>query len=265
MTSRPTRSAQSRTERTVLAGLLLLTAIPVTAGAVRVAELGTGATVTAENARFFHSPVPVVVHIVGATVFGVLGAFQVLPGHNRRHRSLHRWLGRVLLLPAGVAVALSGIWMTLAYRLPEWDSPLLNGFRLVFGVAMVTALYLGYRSVRRRDVRSHQAWLLRAYAIAMGAGTQVLTVGPFAIALGHQPGGTLRALAMLAGWVINLIVVEWYLRTRGRRARFEGRFEGRAHGRAEELTDESTDGRTGGSTGIGTVSRTGRTREGARR
>src|SRR5215207_337149 len=51
------------------AGLLLLSAVPVLAGAARVGEVAGGAEVTAENARFLASPAPVVVHIVGATVY----------------------------------------------------------------------------------------------------------------------------------------------------------------------------------------------------
>ena len=50
------------------------------AGALRVTELATGAEVTPANARFFATPAPVVVHIVGATVYCLLGAFQFVPG-----------------------------------------------------------------------------------------------------------------------------------------------------------------------------------------
>lgn len=221
MTSGPSRDRRGRAERLALTGLLLLTVIPVAAGAVRLTQLGTGVPVSAENARFFHSPVPVVVHIVAATVFCVLGAFQVLPGHHRRHPGPHRWTGRMLVV-TGTAAALSGLWMTLAYRLPAWDGPLLNLFRSVFGTAMVVALVLGHRAIRHRDVRGHQAWMLRGYAIGLGAGTQVLTVGPFTVLLGQQPSGVLRALAMLAGWTINLAVVEWYLRTGNRAVRGSG-------------------------------------------
>lgn len=60
--------------------LIILTAVPVVAGAVRVAELTGGAEVTPENARFVAAPVPVLLHIVGATLFCVLGAFQFVPG-----------------------------------------------------------------------------------------------------------------------------------------------------------------------------------------
>lgn len=197
-----------RRRRLVLTGLLFLTAIPVIAGAARIGELSTGARVTEENARFFHSPVPVVVHIVGATLFCLLGAFQVT-----KVRRWHRITGR-LLVPAGLAAALSGLWMTLAYDLPEFDGPLLNAFRLLSGTAMAVSLVLGYSYARRRRFREHQAWMLRGYAIGMGAGTGVhrraVRGGARAAA-----GGVLRAFAMAAGWGINLLVVQWYLHRTG--------------------------------------------------
>lgn len=84
-------------------GLLLLSLIPVAAGAARLTELTSGAAVTAQNARFFDSPVPVVLHIVSVTVFCLLGAFQFVPTLRQR-RSWHRIAGRVLVvLPSEVS------------------------------------------------------------------------------------------------------------------------------------------------------------------
>ncbi|MFN8540077.1 MAG: hypothetical protein U0232_21675 [Thermomicrobiales bacterium] len=56
------------------AALLLFGALPVAAGLVRLTQLFGGAAITPANARFFESPVPVVLHIVGAAVYALLGA-----------------------------------------------------------------------------------------------------------------------------------------------------------------------------------------------
>src|SRR5690349_17715995 len=48
----------------VPAGLIMLVAIPLAAGAVRLTQLAGGAEITPANARFFASPLPVVLHIV---------------------------------------------------------------------------------------------------------------------------------------------------------------------------------------------------------
>ena len=46
------------------AGLIALSLVPIAAGAMRLAELASGAEITPENARFFAAPLPVVVHIL---------------------------------------------------------------------------------------------------------------------------------------------------------------------------------------------------------
>jgi hypothetical protein len=53
--------------------------------------------------------------------------------------------------------------------------------------------------------------MTRAYAIGLGAGTQVLTHLPWFLLVG-KPDETPRAFMMGAGWVINLAVAEWIIR-----------------------------------------------------
>ncbi|ADJ47930.1 hypothetical protein AMES_6105 [Amycolatopsis mediterranei S699] len=196
----------------VPAGLLLLSAVPVAAGSARVAELTGGARVTADNARFFAMPLPVVLHIFGASIFCVLGAFQFVPSLRRRRPRWHRVAGRVLV-PCGLIAALSGLWMTLFSELPPGDGDLLTVFRLFFGTAMAVSIVLATVAIRRRDVRRHRVWMTRGYAIGLGAGTQVLTHVPWTLLVG-VPGEFTRAMLMAAGWVINLAVAEWALRRR---------------------------------------------------
>jgi uncharacterized membrane protein len=212
-------AGRTRDDRTVTAkptwliptGLLGLSFIPVIAGAVRVTQLTAGAAVTGDNARFFDSPAPVLLHIVGAITYSVLGAFQFAPGLRRRRPAWHRMAGR-LLVPAGLTVALSGLWMTLFYPKPAGDGALLTFLRLVFGSAMAISIVLGLAAIRRRDIARHRAWMIRGYAIGLGAGTQAFTHLPWMLLVG-QPGEVPRALLMAAGWLINLAVAEWCIRT----------------------------------------------------
>jgi uncharacterized membrane protein len=210
----------------VPAALLALSAIPVIAGAVRMTELTGGAAITADNARFFAAPLPVVLHIICVSVYSILGAFQFASGFRRRRPGWHRVAGRVLV-PCGFVVALTGLWMTLFYARPEGDGDLVAAFRLVFGTAMFLSIGLGLAAIRRRDIGRHRAWMMRGYAIALGAGTQALTHLPYFLLIG-TPGELPRALLMGAGWVINLAVAEWIIRkrppTRGiRKSAYRGR------------------------------------------
>src|SRR5688572_17987771 len=82
----------------VPAALIVLSFIPFAAGAVRVVGLAGGTEITPENARFFAVPLPVVLHILSASLFCILGAFQFSRGFRRRRPGWHRVAGRLLVL-----------------------------------------------------------------------------------------------------------------------------------------------------------------------
>jgi uncharacterized membrane protein YozB (DUF420 family) len=208
-------SRQPRTYRWLVpAGLIFLTLIPLIAGAARLTELTGGAAITPKNERFFTSPIPVVTHIISVTVYSLLGAFQFNPSLRRGRRSWHRAAGRVLI-PAGFLVALSGLWMALFYALPPSDGLLLLILRLVFGSAMLVSLILGVLAITHRDFTKHGAWMTRAYAIGIAAGTQaVILVIPELLT--GPPDVKTRALLMGAAWLINLAVAEYVIRRRSR-------------------------------------------------
>lgn len=201
---------KTRTPWWVPAGLILLSVIPLTFGVLRLIQLMGGTEITPANARFFASPSPVVIHIITAAVYALLGAFQFVSRLWQRGIKWHRWVGR-LLVPFGLLVGFSGLWMTLFYPYPEGASDLLYALRLFFGFGMVLSIILGFISIRRRDIDQHRAWMTRAYAIGMGAGTQVLTGMAGALIIG-KPNEFENALLMGAAWVINLAMAEWSIR-----------------------------------------------------
>src|SRR5205085_1340969 len=127
----------------------------------------------------------------------------------------HRVAGRILV-PAGLLVAVSGLWMNFFYARAAGDGEALLVVRLIFGSTMLASIVLAVLAIRRRDFTSHGAWMTRAYAIALGAGTQVFTMLPWVLIFG--PIGAAdelpRTVLMTAGWVINLAVAEYVIRRR---------------------------------------------------
>jgi hypothetical protein len=75
---------------------------------------------------------------------------------------------------------------------------------------MALFLCLGVIAILRRDIPHHRAWMMRAYAIGLGAGTQALTHLPWFMFPSIQ-GELARTLCMAAGWAINLAVEEWII------------------------------------------------------
>jgi uncharacterized membrane protein len=193
----------------------VLSLIPVIAGSLRVLEIAGGPHLLPANPRIDAVPAPVVVHIIAAAVYAFLGALQFSARVRRGRPDWHRRSGR-LLVGAGMVVALSGLWMTLFYTgAPGGD--LLWGVRLMVATAMAAGIVLGLAAIRRRDVTAHRAWMIRAYALAVAAGTQAFTQG-----VGESIFGTSElttAVSVSSGWVINAAIGEWVIRRPTRRVR----------------------------------------------
>jgi len=76
---------------------------------------------------------------------------------------------------------------------------------------MIIFVILGLFNILRRDFTRHRAWMMRGYALGLGAGTQALPGIPWVLIFG-TPGELSRALLMGAGWSINLAAAEWIIR-----------------------------------------------------
>lgn len=198
-------------EWVILSCLLLLSFVPCVGGIFRLMELGNGTSVLPENPRVLAAPLPVIVHLLGSIPYTVLGILQFLPGVRNAFPRWHRRSGRLLLV-LGFLAAFSGLWMTHFYDFPaELQGPLLYWVRVFVGIGMIASLGLGISSVLKKRIATHLVWMTRAYALAQGAGTQVLTVISWTLMFG-EPVGLTRDILMTLSWVINLCVAEAFIR-----------------------------------------------------
>lgn len=191
------------------AGLFLLALPPVLIGATILVSMATdqmnAVTDEADLARRAAYPLAMVLHILGGSAMLILGLLQFSAALRRRAPRLHRWMGRALLL-LGAGFALTGLWMNASpLALPE--SQLHDGAQNIMSAAFLAVAALGLAAARRRDFASHRAWMLRAYAIAIGAGTQTLILFPVFLILGEVQG-LAADLAFIGAWVLNLTVAE---------------------------------------------------------
>ncbi|MFD0043736.1 DUF2306 domain-containing protein [Pseudarthrobacter scleromae] len=193
----------------VVTGLIVLGLVPILANTLRRVALSVGTAHGSTDNGSPDVPFPVAVHIITATIFVMLGAFQFSLGFRRRKPVWHRMAGRVLVV-VGMLVALSGLWLNQFVSFPAGSGELLYVFRLLAGLGMALCIVVGFAAVRRRDITRHRQWMIRAYALGLGAGTQVFTLG-FGEAIF---GKTTLNVALLngAGWMINLAVAEWAIR-----------------------------------------------------
>jgi hypothetical protein len=201
-----------QTVRTLLvpASLLAIGIVPVVAGVLRLAGLMSGQA-HADDARFFDNPLPVTLHILAVIPYSLLGALQFAPALRRG--AWHRAVG-MALVPLGLIAALTGLWMAHFYPRPTGDGEAVYVMRLIVGAAMTISIVRGVVSLLRYEHAAHGAWMLRGYALGMGAGTQVLTHLPWFILVGGRPDEGSRAVMIGLAWIINAVLAEYVIRTR---------------------------------------------------
>ena len=195
-----------------ITGLLLLSALPVLGGVLRLREVSA----EPDSDMLLASSVAIVAHIVAMSVYCIVGAFQFSPALRIR-RGWHRTAGRALI-PAGFIAALSSVWLAVFFGGPP-DELALAMVRLVFAVPMTVFLVLAVTAITRRDFAAHGAWMTRTYAIAVSGGTQAVVFALWTLTIGEVDAfGEARLVA--AGFVINSVVAEMLIQRRSvRRSR----------------------------------------------
>ncbi len=189
-----------------MTGLLLLSALPILGGALRLEELGTD---PASAPSPVHA-VAIVAHIVAMSVYCLLGAFQFSPALRVR-RAWHRRARRVLI-PAGIIAALASIWLAVFFSGPPEEFGLAI-VRLVFAVPLLVFLVLATTAIARRRFVAHGAWMTRAYAIALTGGTQALVLIVWSVG-GGESSVVSETWLVGAGFLINSLVAEAVIRRR---------------------------------------------------
>ena len=193
--------------------LLALSAIPCAAGIGRLAALAHRSSFNGDSERFLASPAPVILHILGAALFSLLGAFQFSKGLRQRYPQWHKVSGQVVAA-SGVVAGLTGIWMAIVYPIPaELQGNLLLGARVLVGASMLVSIVVAVVAAMQRDTVRHNAWMIRAYALGLGAGMQVVVVSSWMLLMG-TPNALQRDLLMSLAWLVNLIVAEILIQRR---------------------------------------------------
>ena len=120
--------------------------------------------------RAFRSGQPVfgvslILHMIGGSMMMLSPAITLNSDILRRHRKAHKFFGYIFIL-GGVIAGSSALIMTLIAP-GRFDS--FNAFtNLLWGSLLLLFPLLAIISVFKRDIASHQAWMIRAYAVAAG-------------------------------------------------------------------------------------------------
>jgi uncharacterized membrane protein len=122
---------------------------------------------------------------------------------RRRHRGLHRWLGRVQVVVLLLFVLPSSVVMS-RHAFGGWPAGL--SFRLLSAATAACAI-VGVVHARRGHYDRHRRWMLRSYVLICSAVTLRLISGAAGLVGVPSPEGAYIAAAW-ASWLFPLAAYE---------------------------------------------------------
>ena len=156
-------------------------------------------------------------HVVPGGLFLALAPLQFSSRLRDRHRQLHRWSGRVLVLAAVLSV-LPGLFFGLLMPFGGGTEAIAIA---VFGGLFLAAIGRAVVAIRTGQVALHREWMIRAFAIAIGISTVRVAGAVFDLALtplGVNPRDVF-VMSVWTGWITTLGAAElWIAYTRPRAA-----------------------------------------------
>ncbi len=175
---------------------------------VQVVQIPLGA-LPEDSQRLSAAPVWHFMHVLGGATFGILGPIQFGRALMPRYGLLHRVLGR-MFVAAGVMISLSSLG--LLWRFPDTYSVAISSGRLLFGIALGVALAIAMQAIYKRDFTRHRNWMIRAYAIGIGATAVTMVFFPIYLITGKPPVGLASDIAFLGAWSACVVVAEGFVR-----------------------------------------------------
>lgn len=188
--------------------LYLLSGLTIAFATVQLFQILLG-TLPADSARFSTAPISHFAHALAGVLFGVIGPLQFGRVLANKFGSLHRILGRVFILAGGFLVLSS---LSLLWQFPTGDSVPNSVARLVFGLALGFTLYQAVRAIRTRDVTGHRDWMIRSYALGIGATLVAIVFLPIYLFTGVPPTGIVSDIAFVGSWCFCVLVAELIVR-----------------------------------------------------
>jgi uncharacterized membrane protein len=195
--------------------LLVLVLVGVVAAGIRISidwpnvAAGTVPPDDSYDRRYALHPVLAYVHILPGVIYLVGAPLQLSRRFRQRRLTMHRRMGRVVVV-AGIT---AGVFAIVFGTLFPFGGPLEASATVVFGAYFVTALVTAFIAIRGRDVTRHRRWMIRAFAIGLAIGTIRIWIGLFQV-LGVLSFQDSFGPAFWLSFVLHAIAAEAYLAKR---------------------------------------------------
>jgi uncharacterized membrane protein len=164
-----------------------------------------------------HYPI-LVAHVAFGSVALLTACFQVWPWFRSRYARAHRILGRAYVFGGVLPAGLTGL--VLGATSPF--GPLARVSNVLLASLWLAFTATAYRRARGGRYAEHRRWMIRSFALTMSILTNrvwgaiaYLVLAPHleTVFEGSEKmlGWTIAGLATWLGWVVTLLVAEWWL------------------------------------------------------
>lgn len=146
-------------------------------------------------------------HVLAAAFILLIGIFQLLPASRKRWPLWHRALGKAYVGGILFFSAPGGMVMSFFINRGPW---VLSSFIVQCSLWFVFT-YLAYYYIQQGNVRAHEQWMLRSYALTLAAITLRVYVFFSSWSVDLSQPMAYATIAWLS-WVPNLLVCELWMR-----------------------------------------------------
>jgi uncharacterized membrane protein len=192
----------------VLASLFFCTLLAIMTALVQVVQIPLDA-LPADSQRLTATPVWHFMHALSGATFGLLGPIQFSRVMMDKYGFWHRVAGRVFVA-AGATISISSLG--LLWHFPGLPSVAISSGRLLLGIVLGVALAIAMWAIHTRDFTRHRNWMIRSYAIGIGATAVTMVFFPIYLITGKPPAGLAADMVFLGAWAGCVIFAEGLVR-----------------------------------------------------
>lgn len=165
------------------------------------------ATQDAFDMRYLEHPIVTTIHMITGILFILFAPLQLSKRFRSKNIRLHRRLGRCLL----VCALISGLYgMVSSIVLPAFGGLASVTSGWFFGPLFMGSIIRSYWCITHKNVTAHREWMIRAFAIGLGVGTQRILLIMFAVFTGNDFTESFGP-ALWLGFSINLLIAETWI------------------------------------------------------
>jgi uncharacterized membrane protein len=206
-------AVKQRATRFIWIGVIVLAVIGLAAATRRALVLfwpgvfsGKYPPAAAMDTGFAKHMALTLVHIIPGALFLLLVPLQFVPAIRTKYLSVHRWLGRILVV-SGLVIGISALVMSYTMNI---GGPNETAATTLFGILFLFCLIKAYRHIRRKEVAQHREWMIRAFGIGLGVATTRPLVGMF-FAFRKLTPHEFFGIAFWLGFTITFFVAEAWI------------------------------------------------------